>query len=358
MNATVAIPAAPALARLGGRLAVPLIAIAVSAVLFAVFVALAGADPLGVYHALYRGAFGTWFSWQNTLTRAAPLMLAALCTALPARVGLLVIGGEGAVIIGGLVAAAAGLAVVDAPAFWVQAVMLLAGAVAGGLWVGIAGALRHWRGVNETISSLLLNYLAISLLLHMVAGPMRDPASLNKPSTAPIGEANMVGTLPGADIHWGLAAGVIACLVTWVLYRHTTFGFGSSVTGGNPRTARAMGLGVGGLVLMSCLLGGAGGGLAGAFEVLAVHGRANESLIAGYGYTGILVAFLARHNPLAIIPVAILIGGIEAAGGLVQRSYGLPDATVLVLQGLVFLVLLVSETAQGRLQQLIIGRRT
>jgi len=348
------LPAVPdGAARAMGQIATPLGALLASAVLFGVFVALAGADPLAVYYTLYRGAFGTWFSWQNSLTRAAPLLLAALCTALPARVGLLVIGGEGAVVIGGLTAAAAGLAVMDAAPWVVQLTMILVGMLGGGLWVGIVGAMRFFRGVNETISSLLMNYLAISLMLYMVGGPMRDPESLNKPATHSIGSANEVGNMPGVDIHWGFAAGVIACLVLWFLYRHTTFGFSVSVTGGSEHAARAMGLSVGGVILVSCFLGGAGAGLAGAYEVLAVHGRADSSLIAGYGYTGILVAFLARHNPLAIIPVAILIGGMEAAGGLIQRGFDLPDATVNVLQGIVFLMLLMSEAFQGRLTEFL-----
>ena len=128
----------------------------------------------------------------------------------------------------------------------------------------------------------------------------------------------------------------------------TTFGFAARITGGNVRAALAQGLPVGKLIVVSCAIAGACAGLAGFFEVAAIQGRANASLAAGYGFTGILVAFLARHNPLAIIPVAILFGGIAAAGGLIQRRMGLPDATVQVLQGLIFVVLLVSETLYGR----------
>ncbi len=128
----------------------------------------------------------------------------------------------------------------------------------------------------------------------------------------------------------------------------TKFGFAARITGGNVRAARAQGLPVGTLIVISCALAGACAGLAGYFEVAAIQGRANASLAAGYGFTGILVAFLARHNPLAIIPVAIFFGGIDAAGGLVQRRMDLPDATVQVLQGMMFVVLLVSETLYGR----------
>jgi general nucleoside transport system permease protein len=130
----------------------------------------------------------------------------------------------------------------------------------------------------------------------------------------------------------------------------TTFGFAARMTGGNPRAALAQGLPVGFLVVTCCVIAGACAGLAGFFEVAAIHGQANASLVAGYGFTGILVAFLARHNPLAVIPVAILFGAIAAAGGLVQRRMGMPDATVLVLQGIIFVVLLTSETLYGRIK--------
>lgn len=116
------------------------------------------------------------------------------------------------------------------------------------------------------------------------------------------------------------------------------------------RAARLVGLPVGTLVVGSCFLGGAAAGLAGMVEVAAVHGAANASVIAGYGYAGILVAFIARHNPLAVVPVAILLGGINASGGMLQRRLDLPDATVLVLQGIAFMTILASETLYGRLR--------
>ena len=125
-----------------------------------------------------------------------------------------------------------------------------------------------------------------------------------------------------------------------MLLERTTFGFSARITGGNLRAARLQGLPVGRLILVLTALAGAFAGLAGMFEVAAVHGRANASLVAGYGYAGILVSFLARHNPLAIIPVAVLLGGIAASGGLIQRRMDLPDATVLVLQGVLFVVIL------------------
>jgi len=329
-------------------LAIPVGALLAGIVLFGLFVAILGQSPLEVYGLIYKGAFASSFSWQNTLSRAAPLILTALCVALPAQAGLMVIGAEGALALGGLAAAVVGHGLDGSAPLLVKCAMVAAGLVAGGAWVCVAAALRQYRGVNETISSLLLTYIAIALFNHLVEGPLRDPASLNKPSTHPIGTANAIGSFPGLDVHWGLGFGLIFCVAMYVLVFHTTWGFGLRIVGGNARAARLAGLPVGRLVVLACFLGGAAAGLAGATEVAAVHGNANASLIAGYGYTGILVAFIARQNPLAILPVAVLLGGISASGGMLQRRLDMPDATVLVLQGMVFMLILASETLYGR----------
>jgi simple sugar transport system permease protein len=331
-------------------LAIPIAALAAAMVVFGIFMAALGQNPLEIYALIYKGAFASAFSWQNTLSRAAPLILTALCVAVPAQAGLMVIGGEGAVVLGGLAAAIAGHLLGGIAPAGVKVAMIFAGMLIGGLWIGLAGALRQYRGVNETISSLLLTYVAVALFNHFVEGPLRDPSSLNKPSTASIGSANMLGTLPGLDVHGGLAFGVVFCLAMHVLIRYTTYGFALRIVGGNPRAARLAGLRVGALVLAACLLGGAAAGLAGAVEVAAVHGTANASLIAGYGYAGIVVAFIARQNPIAIVPVAVLVGGLSASGGMLQRRLDLPDATVLVLQGIAFMLILASEALYGRLK--------
>ena len=146
-------------------------------------------------------------------------------------------------------------------------------------------------------------------------------------------KAFRIGNIPGMDVHWGLVAGILGCIFAWVLIEKTTWGFSARIAGGNVRAALLQGLPVKRLVIGFTALGGAFAGLAGMFEVAAIQGNANASLAAGYGYTGILIAFLARQNPLAIIPFAILLGGIEASSGLIQRRMDLPDATVLVLEG-------------------------
>lgn len=329
--------------------ALPILALAGALLLFGAFVWFGGHDPVEVWRLLFVGAFGDAFSWQNTLQRSAPLMLTALTVALPARAGLVIIGGEGALVLGGL--ACAGLPYVvplpDGSAG--TALLLLVAAVAGAAWIALAGALRQFRGVNETISSLLLGYIAIALFKHWVEGAMRDPASLNKPSTLPIAEGLRIGGMWGYDVHWGLAWGVALCLgaALWLMY--STHGFATRVVGGNARAARLVGLPTNRLIITACALGGAAAGLAGGIEVAAVHTSANASLIAGLGYAGILVSFVARHHPLAIIPVAILFGGFGAAGSLLQRRMGLPDASVQVLLGFAFVLILASEALRGRL---------
>ncbi|MCG9891825.1 MAG: ABC transporter permease [Thermosynechococcaceae cyanobacterium MS004] len=328
----------------------PVAALLFSLLLFGIFCAAVGSNPFEVYGSIYKAAFGSWRSFQNTLIRASPLMLTALCTALPARLGLVIIGNEGALVVGGIGAIAAGLALNSAPSLVVQLSMAIAGLVCGGLWIGAVGALRHYRGVNETISSLLMNYIAIALLNHLVNGPMKDPASLNKPSSYPILDTNMLGVLPGTRIHYGLIYGLVACVIAYILIQRTTFGFAARTAGGNLRAARVAGLPVGKLTMAICFLAGSCAGLAGMVEVAAVHGRANESLNAGYGYSGILVAFIARYNPLAAIVVATLLGGILASGGILQRVHNLPDATVLLFQGVVFLVVMYSESLYGRFE--------
>src|SRR3569623_1151310 len=257
--------AGAALRRAWQAVRAPVAAFAATVLVFGLFMAIIGRNPVAVYGQMFKGAFGTWCSFQNTLLRAAPFMLTALATALPGRLGLGVLGGEGAMVLGGLVAAIAGLAAKNhghGP-ITVAAWMLVAGSVTGGVWIALAGALRAYRGVNETIATLLLNYIAIALLNHFVEGPLRDPASLNTPSPTPIGDEHMIRTL---------------------------FGFSARMSGGNVRAALLIGLPVARLIVIVTFLAGACAGLAGSFEVAAIHGTATASLITGYGYTGVLVA--------------------------------------------------------------------
>jgi simple sugar transport system permease protein len=330
------------------RLLIPVVAILVSLLLFGVFVSLFRVNPFSVYQTIYLGAFGSWFSWQNTFQRAAPLMLTALCTALPARLGLVVIGGEGALIIGALATVLSAAAITGAGPELTLLTMMVAAFAAGGIWIAIAGVLRYYRGVNETISSLLLTYIAIAVMNQLVTGLIRDPEVVDRPSSWNVGAQNALGNIPGMDVHWGFAFGIVACILCYILMQRTVFGFSCRIVGGNMRAAKMAGLAVGRLIITACFIGGGAAGLAGMAEVAAGEGRVSSSLVVGYGYTGILIAFIARQNPIAVIPAAILLGGLRASGGLLQRRHGLPDASVLVLEGIMFVVILISESMYGR----------
>src|ERR1700758_1187805 len=194
---------------------IPLFALVVSGLLFSLFLLALGKSPAQFFELVERGGFGTAFSIQNTLQRSAPLILTALAGAVPARIGPGVVG-----------------------------------ALTGAIWVGIAGFLRYARGVNETISSLLLTYIGIAIMNFFVEGSLRDLTNPNKPSTMPIGEDYMVGKMPGTEVHWGFAAGIVLAVLLYVLLSRTTFGFAVRIAGDNPRAARAQGLPVGALIVV------------------------------------------------------------------------------------------------------------
>jgi len=337
--------------------AIPLTAIIGAVTLFGFFCAWVGAPPLGVFASIYKAGFGSWYSWQNSLLRAAPLMLCALATALPARAGIITVGNEGAFVVGGLTAAAAGLATVSGPPWLCLVTMALAGAAAGGAWIAFAAGLQHYLGVNAVISSLLLNYIGIALLLQLVEGPMHDPGSLNFPATYPIPETHQLGHIPGSRIHYGLVFGAIACLLAWFLLERTVWGMKVKTVGGNARAAKLVGLPLGQIILTASFLGGACAGLAGMVEVAAIHARASQAIAAGYGYVGILVAFLARQSPLRILVVSVILGAVLASGGILQRDRELPDATITVFEGIAFLAILASEALAGRLSFLRVRLR-
>lgn len=191
-----------------------LVALFISLVLFALFLLMIGTSPIVVFCYMIEGSVGNWFSIQNTMLMMAPLMLVAFCTVLPAKLGMVVIGGEGALVVGGLASAVTGIALADASYALTMLGMFMAAFLAGGIWIGFVGLLKYYKGANETIVSLLMNYIAIALLNHLVEGSLRDPQSLNKPSTYHIGEAKMMGDIPGTDVHYGVLIGIFFILDT------------------------------------------------------------------------------------------------------------------------------------------------
>ncbi len=330
---------------------IPIGAIIASFVIFGIFCALQNKNPIEIYGTIFHSAFSYSNSWMKTLKRAAPLMLTALCTIIPAQIGMTIIGNEGALTMGALGAITIGLAIANFPPIIVQIAMAISSLVSGGLWIMAVGAMKYYRGVNETISSLLMNYIAIAVMTTLVEGPMRDSASLNKPSTFKLEAVNMLSNIPGIRVHYGLIYGLIACVIAYFLIQRTTFGFAVRTIGGNIRAAKIAGLPVGKLTLIVSFLGGSCAGLAGMAEVAAGEGNLNASLNSeNYGYDGILVAFMARQNPLIAVLVAVLLGGIRASGSDLQKSFDLPYSAVMLFQGIVFLAILFSESLYGRFE--------
>jgi len=258
----------------------------IASTIFAAFVALYGKNPFEVFGLIYQGGFGSGFAWQDTLARAAPLILAGLAVALPAQAGMVVIGGEGALVLGGLAGAIVTLPFTGAPVLPMQIAMLGAGALVGAAWFGLVGVLRQYRGLNETISSLLLSYIALAIFHHLTEGPFRDPASLDKPSTHPIDPSYMLSAIPGINVHVGLVISVVLAFVAYFVLRHTVWGFSLRVVGGSAKVAKLVGLAVNRWIIGIAAIAGGMAGLAGAIEVAAVQGTANSSLI------GVIVLFV------------------------------------------------------------------
>jgi len=332
-----------------GEVVVPLGAVLAAFALFSILLLWIDRSPLQFVELIWKGGFGTSFSIRNSLQRMPPLILCALAVAVPAQLGLVVIGGEGTLVLAGLAAAAIAVPFAGGamPALVVVPLMVGAAMLTAAVWFGIVAQARNERQVNEVISSLLLSYVGIAIMNFFVEGALRDPNQPSKSSTVPVAASYLVGEIPGVGVHWGLAAALLAAVLLHLLVSRTTFGFAMRVVGGNPRAARSQGLPVERLVMTGMLIGGACAGLAGYFEVAAVQGRANASLAAGYGFTGILVSFMARHQPLGIVPVALLFAALSASAGLVQRRMDLPDGVMLLLQSTIFIAILVSQALHG-----------
>src|ERR1700726_2917794 len=203
--------------------AIPTLALGMTAILFSVLLLALGKSPIEFFQLVERGGFGTAFSIQNTLQRSSPLILTALAVALPARIGLVIIGGEGALVLGGFASAVVAIPLVLGKVSPLLTLLIMAstGMLIGAFWIGIVGYLRYARGVNETISSLLMTYIGIAIMNFFFEGSLRDLTNPNKPSTMPIGDDYMVGKIPGTDVHWGLVAGIVVAIALSILMSRT-----------------------------------------------------------------------------------------------------------------------------------------
>jgi simple sugar transport system permease protein len=313
----------------------------VALVIFGVFLMLKGAAPIEAFRTMWDSAFGDDVSTGDTLLRTLPLLMAALAVAVPARAGLFNIGGEGQLLLGAIGAAGVAMALGDGlPAAPTLVLMGLAGAAAGMAWAGIPALLKVLVGMNEAISSLLMNYLAAILLGWLVFEPWKDPTSLGQAYSEELTGPARLPIIWGDRVHVGVVLVLVVPVVLWLILRTTPWGFKLRVVGGNPEAARRAGLRVKGLGLAAMAVGGALAGLGGMLEVSGIEGRLRPDMLVGYGYIGFLASWLARHDPIKAIFASAALAAIAVGGNGLKVASGLSGAAVNILMALLLLAVL------------------
>ncbi len=308
-----------------------------------IFLAVLGAPPLQAYNAMFRASMGDWLGIRDTLVKAIPLMTAGVGVTLAFKMSVWNIGATGQIIIGALATTAAVRYVYVDNRFVMFWLMFLAAVLAGGGWAAMAGYLKARWNVNEIITTLMLNYIALQLLYYFVYGPWRDPASLGFPMTTPFPPAARLPFLGTGRIHLGLIIALVLGVIFWLVFRFTRWGYEIRVMGESPRTARFAGMDYVKNVVLVMFLSGAIAGIAGMGEVAGLTGRLQHGFTAEYGYTAIIVAWLARLHPLTVILVAFLIGALHVGGEVLQIVMRLPLASTQMLQGLILFFILGGE---------------
>ncbi len=329
--------------------AVPLCSLLAALVLGAVLLVVTGRNPLTIYQRIAERGFGSQSAWSSTLVSATPLAFTGLCAATAFRMGLINIGGEGQLFGGAITASWVGIAMGNQPVWLVFVVMIAAGAVGGAAVAVVAGVLRSRFGANEIITTLMLNYVMGIVLNHLIFNSMsywRDPQSRGFPSGKPVGPSARwdAVTVGSTAIPRGFAVAVLAGVVVWLLYRTTRFGYEVAVIADSPGTARYAGIRTTRKIVSVMALSGALAGLGGASDIGDFRHLldAKGLQLANYGYTGIVVAALARLNPLATLVVAVLMGGLNNAGYALQGP-DFPSGLVGALQGLILFTAVAGE---------------
>ena len=312
------------------------------------FFALIGQPPLKTLADLWTFAAGDPFSRGETLLKTAPILLCALAAAIPGRLGLISVGAEGQLHAGAIAGTAVVLAMPGAHLAALMPAMLAAGVFGGAAWGAVAGVLRAQLEVNETITTLVLNYVAVLMVNALVFGVWRDPGNMGWPATAPFPDAATLPVWPGSRVHLGLALGVLAGLCAAWLFWRGIFADRVRLLRENRKLGETFGLDFRHYAVLLMCAGGGAAGLAGIAEISAIQGRLQPGLSVGYGLTGFLVAWLCGHRFLAIIPVSLLIGGLIAAGNSPQLFAKVPAASATVLQGLLFVTVLAVPGLIGR----------
>ncbi len=329
-------------------LLLPVAAVALALLVGAGFLLGLGVSPLMAYGAMVKGALGNTSGITQTLTKATPLLLVGLGICIAFRGGVINIGGEGQIIVGALAATAFALTFPTWPRWLLLTATLLIGALTGMFWGGIAGWLKARMGVNEILSTVMLNQIALQIMNFLLRGPMLDPeqiaAGTNIPQSAALPQTVWLARLvPRTLFHSGAILALVLAVVVYVLLWRTTIGYRIRAVGLNPSASRYAGIPVSRYAVLALALSGALSGLAGAVEVTGVHHRMMEGISGGYGFSGIVAALFGKLHPLGTVPASVLFGALLVGADKMQRAVQVPSSLIVSLQGLVVLFVVASE---------------
>lgn len=323
---------------------IPIIAVSAALCVGALMIGLSGIPPNDAYVSVFEASLGTTWGLSATLLRAAPIMLTGLAVALALRMQLWNIGAEGQLLLG----AAFAFGVFTTFSFLPGIILLpfagLAAAAGGALWALIAAIPKAWVDLNEIITTLFLNYIALRLVSFLVYGPWQDPGGIGFAYSRPIPSAGVMGMIWGTDITSGLIFSILLVVTIWWSVSRTTWGFSTSIMGGNPEAGKYLSLNSKRRILSVMALSGAIAGLAGLLQLTAVTSRIQPDIAAGYGYTGILIAFLAGRF-LLIIPLVALAFSALIQGGYSLQADGLSSSISVIIQAVLIIFVLLGGTA-------------
>ncbi len=300
-----------------------------------------GVSPLHAYSALLKGGFGNLYGLSESLVKTVPLVLCGLSVALALKMKLWNIGAEGQYVIGALGASLVALGFPHLPPPLLLPAMILAALLAGGAWAGIAGFLRAFLGVSETITTLLLNWIAVLLAGYFVYGPLKGADGF--PFSRSFCEAACLPGLGWGRLHGGLFLALLAAVSLYLILKKTVWGFEIKVIGANEKAARYAGMNISRNIFFILFLAGGMAGLAGFTEVAGIEHRLPREVAAQYGYTAILIAWLARTNLLLVVIVSFLFGGLLTGGEMVQIDLDVQISVVHILEGAILFFLLAGE---------------
>jgi len=310
---------------------------------FAILLLAFGKNPIKAYADIFSSTLGSTYGFSEILVKMIPLTLTAVAVAVPSRIWLINVGGEGQLYIGALFATWGALNFNTLPAWILLPFISVLGVLGGGLWGSISGILRAKGWVSETISTLLLNYVAILLTNFFVFGPWKDMESANYPQTAEFVDAATLPSFVGTRVHAGFVFPLAALILFYFVLTRTRWGLEMRAIGGNPEAARRSGIPINGYIILLMFIGGGLAGLAGMVEVSAIQGRLRPSLSPGYGFIGFLISWMAGGNPLGMVAAAFLLAIVTAGGDILQMAHGLPGSAVNILNALILFVVLARQ---------------